>query len=90
MSLCLTDAEFDNFNVLITKLLVLRKEKRIGPIYVEGFRVWISDSELDPYGTRRTYSIPMLLALIELHGSKKGVQSDVGRDQRSRSDQSVG
>ena len=43
----------------------LRQQRLIGVLWAEAGRFWISESELDPYGTRARISLAALKELVE-------------------------
>jgi hypothetical protein len=62
---------FDSdFIDLIRRALALRKAGRIGVLWCEDGRVWISENEVDPYGSRLRVSLEALRALVEELESK--------------------
>lgn len=50
---------------LIRRLLILRKQGRVGPILAEFGSYWICTSELDPHGSKEYYPYDKLKELIE-------------------------
>jgi len=50
---------------VVRRALALRKERKIGTLWAECGRFFISESEFDPYGTRVRISLEGLLGLVE-------------------------
>lgn len=50
---------------LIKRLLLLRKQGRVGPILAEFGSYWICTSELDPHGSKEYYSYERLKEMVE-------------------------
>jgi hypothetical protein len=61
---------------LLRRAMALRKERRIGILWAEQGRFFISESELDPWGTRCPVSVTELKVIVEA-AEKKPVQSEV-------------
>ena len=50
---------------LIRRALELRKQRKIGVLWAESGRYWISESEVDPWGSRRRITLLELQQNIE-------------------------
>lgn len=60
---------------VVRRAMVLRKAGRIGILWAENGRFFISTSEFDPWGTRWPVSLAELLAKVEA-AERKPVQSE--------------
>lgn len=52
-------------NALIIRALALRKLKKIGVLWAENDRVYVSQCEFDPYGSRVRVSMEQLREIVE-------------------------
>lgn len=49
---------------LVRRAMALRKQRRIGVLWADSGRFWISESELDPWGSRVRISLARLLDMV--------------------------
>jgi len=49
----------------IMRLLLLRKQRRVGIIFAEQGTYYVSNNAADPWGTKELIPVPKLIALIE-------------------------
>jgi hypothetical protein len=57
--------DFADEHHLIGRVSELRRQGRIGPVLADGGVYYICESEQDPWGTRRRYSVEQLRRLVE-------------------------
>jgi hypothetical protein len=64
---------------IVRRALAMRKLRRIGVLWAESGRFYVSESELDPWGTRMPVSLGQLKAMVEaaeLVDARKPVASE--------------
>ena len=60
---------------VVRRAMALRKQKRIGVVWAERGKYYVSESEYDPWGTRWPVSIAQLLEMVEAV-ERKPVESE--------------